>query len=234
MKKLDLVFTLLFFALISLLIIPSTRNFIALSSTNYPYLMGFIKTSILATYGEMIASRIATKNYFSKTGILYRFIIWGFLGMVFVLVFKIFDQGVRASIANGLWLDLFKTNETLNKIFIAFSVSLFLNLIFAPTFMILHRFTDTFIELGNGKIKQIIKVKGKDVMNTIDWKNFFGFVVLKTIPFFWIPAHTITFYLPENYRILSAGFLSIALGLILTLSKLRNQTCKDTNTLKKA
>jgi len=195
MKKLDLVFTLLFFSFISLLIIPSTRNFIASSSTNYPYLMGFIKTSILATFGEMIASRIATKNYFSKTGLLY---------------------------SCGLWFDLFKTNDTLNKIFIAFSVSLFLNLIFAPTFMILHRFTDTYIELGNGKIKQIIKVKGKDVINTIDWKNFFGFVVLKTIPLFWIPAHTITFYLPENYRILSAGFLSIALGLILTLSKLRN------------
>jgi hypothetical protein len=196
--------------------------------------MGFIKTSILATYGELIASRIATKNYFSKTGLLYSFIIWGILGMIFVLAFKIFYQGVRASISSGLWLNLFEANETLNKIFIAFSVSLFLNLIFAPTFMILHRFTDTYIELGNGKIKQIIKVKGKDVISAIDWKNFFGFVVLKTIPLFWIPAHTITFYLPENYRILSAGFLSIALGLILTLAKLKNKGTSDTNPLKKA
>ncbi|MGD9761931.1 MAG: hypothetical protein AB7U52_05850 [Candidatus Izemoplasmatales bacterium] len=221
MKKLDLFFAFIFFSLISLLIIPSTRNFITTSSTNYPYLMGFIKTSLLATFGELIASRIATKNYFSKTGLIYRFIIWGFLGVVFVLVFKIFDQGVRAAITSGLWFDFFKTNETLNHIYIAFSVSFFLNLIFAPTFMILHRFTDTYIDLGNGKIKQIINVKSSEVINKIDWKNFFGFVVLKTIPLFWIPAHTITFYLPENYRILSAGFLSIALGLILTLAKLK-------------
>jgi len=221
MKKLDLFFAFIFIFLISLLIIPSTRNFIATSSTNYPYLMGFIKTSLLATFGELIASRIATKNYFSKTGLIYRFIIWGFLGVVFVVVFKIFDQGVRAAITSGLWFDFFKTNETLNHIYIAFSDSFFLNLIFAPTFMILHRFTDTYIDLGNGKIKQIIKVKSSEVINKIDWKNFFGFVVLKTIPLFWIPAHTITFYLPENYRILSAGFLSIALGLILTLAKLK-------------
>ena len=221
MKKLDLFFAFIFISLISLLIIPTTRNFIATSSTNYPYLMGFIKTSLLATFGELIASRITTKNYFSKTGLIYRFIIWGFLGVVFVVVFKIFDQGVRAAITSGLWFDFFKTNETLNHIYIAFSDSFFLNLIFAPTFMILHRFTDTYIDLGNGKIKQIIKVKSSEVINKIDWKNFFGFVVLKTIPLFWIPAHTITFYLPENYRILSAGFLSIALGLILTLAKLK-------------
>ena len=52
----------------------------------------------------------------------------------------------------------------------------------------------------------------------------------KTIPCFWIPAHTITFLLPENYRILSAGFLSIALGLILTLAKKRRNTNEELST----
>jgi len=222
MKKLDFLFIVFFLVIISLLIIPFTRGFIGKSSSNFPYLMGFIKTAILATYGEMLGSRIANKNYFSKTGLLYRFIIWGFLGMVFVLAFKIFDQGVQSSINSGL-LPSFSVDNLANNIYIAFTVSLFMNVIFAPTFMILHRVTDTFIELGNGSLKQIIKVKGKDVINRIDWQNFFGFVVLKTIPLFWIPAHTITFLLPENYRILSAGFLSIALGLILTLAKLKNK-----------
>jgi uncharacterized membrane protein YeaQ/YmgE (transglycosylase-associated protein family) len=220
MKKLDLLFIAIFIGIITLLIITPTREFIASSSSNNPYLMGFIKTSILATYGELIASRIATKNYFSKKGIVYRFIIWGILGMAFVLVFKIFDQGVRASMLTGL-LPSFTSETLLSNIFTAFSVSFFMNLIFAPTFMILHRVTDTLIDLGDGQINKILKVKGQDVIKTIDWQNFFGFVVLKTIPLFWIPAHTITFLLPENYRILSAGFLSIALGLILTLSKLK-------------
>ncbi|MCX7905011.1 MAG: Mpv17/PMP22 family protein, partial [Caloramator sp.] len=48
---------------------------------------------------------------------------------------------------------------------------------------------------------------------------FISFVVLKTIPFFWIPAHTITFLLPSEYRVLMASFLSIALGAILSLAK---------------
>lgn len=220
MKKTDFLFASIFIFIIVLLVVKPTREFIASNSSNYPYLMGFIKTSILATFGEMVASRIATRNYFSKTGLLYRFIIWGFLGMAFVLVFKIFDQGVRASIASGL-LPSFSVDSLFGKIFTAFSVSFFMNLIFAPTFMILHRVTDTFIDLADGNLTKIFKVKGSAVISKIDWQNFFGFVVLKTIPLFWIPAHTITFLLPENYRILSAGFLSIALGLILTLSKLK-------------
>jgi hypothetical protein len=42
---------------------------------------------------------------------------------------------------------------------------------------------------------------------------------MKTIPFFWIPAHTLTFLLPSEYRVLAAAMLSIALGLILTITK---------------
>jgi len=220
MKKTDLIFAMIFIVIIGLLIIPASRNFIEVSSSNYPYLLGFIKTSILATYGELLASRIISGNFFSKKGLLYRFIVWGFLGMTFVLVFKIFDQGVKSAIASNL-LPSVNTETIFDAIYIAFMTSLFMNLIFAPTFMILHRITDNYIDLGEGSFKQILKVKGKAVINEIDWNNFFGFVVLKTIPLFWIPAHTITFLLPENYRILSAGFLSIALGLILTISKVK-------------
>jgi len=220
MKKIDVVFILIFLGIIALLIIPETRSFIEISSSNYPYLLGFIKTSILATYGELLASRIISGNYFSKKGLIYRFVIWGFLGMSFVLVFKIFDQGVKQAVISGL-LPALSSGTLIEKIYLAFLTSLFLNLIFAPTFMILHRVTDNYIDLGEGKLKGIFRVKGTEVINKIDWNNFFGFIVLKTIPLFWIPAHTITFLLPENYRILSAGFLSIALGLILTISKMK-------------
>lgn len=222
MKKMDYIFAFLFVIIVSLLIIPITREFIGTSSEKFPYLMGFIKTSILATYGELLASRISTRKYFSKKGLLYRFIIWGFLGMAFVLVFRIFDAGIVSSMENNLLVD-FTGDGIFNKIMLAFSISFFMNLIFAPSFMILHRITDTYIDTGKGKLSNIIKINGSKIVESIDWKNFFGFVVLKTIPFFWIPAHTITFLLPENYRILSAGFLSIALGLILTLAKRKNE-----------
>jgi hypothetical protein len=45
---------------------------------------------------------------------------------------------------------------------------------------------------------------------------------MKTIPLFWIPAHTITFSLPPEYRVLMASFLSIALGGILAFAKRRS------------
>ena len=48
------------------------------------------------------------------------------------------------------------------------------------------------------------------------------FVVGKTIPFFWIPAHTVTFLLPPEYRVFVAALLSIALGLILALASSRH------------
>jgi len=44
-----------------------------------------------------------------------------------------------------------------------------------------------------------------------------NFIFKKTIPFFWIPAHTITFLLPAEFRVLFAAVLGIALGLILAI-----------------
>ncbi|GFR35173.1 Mpv17/PMP22 family protein [Thermobrachium celere] len=85
--------------------------------------------------------------------------------------------------------------------------------------MALHRITDTYIDLGQGKLSLILKTNLKDVVNKIDWYGYISFVVLKTIPFFWVPAHTITFLLPSEYRVLMASFLSIALGAILSIAK---------------
>lgn len=226
MKKTDGLFILIFLLFIFLLVIPETRIFIENASSNYPYLMGFIKTSILATYGEMLASRLTSKSYFSKDGLLYRFVIWGLLGMAFVLVFKIFDQGIKSSIDSGL-LPKISQEGFVSRLYVALMTSMFMNLIFAPTFMLLHRITDTYIEIGSGSFKKIRKTKISQVIDSIDFKNFITFVVFKTIPYFWIPAHTITFLLPENYRVLSAGFLSIALGLILTLAKKRRNNNED-------
>jgi hypothetical protein len=50
-----------------------------------------------------------------------------------------------------------------------------------------------------------------------------GFVFKKTIPFFWIPAHTITFLLPPQYRVLYAALLSVVLGILLGVAGKQNQ-----------
>ena len=91
-----------------------------------------------------------------------------------------------------------------------------MNLFFAPAFMAFHKYTDTYLDL---KVARKGAVKIKDITAAIDWDGFVSFIVLKTIPFFWIPAHTVTFLLPGEYRVVVAAFLSIALGAILAFSK---------------
>jgi hypothetical protein len=44
-------------------------------------------------------------------------------------------------------------------------------------------------------------------------------VVAPTILWFWIPAHTITFCLPAEFRIIMAAGLSVCLGAILAFAK---------------
>lgn len=230
MKRQDFLFITVFVLIVCFLAIPYSREWFETATENHPYIMGFVKTSILATMGEMLASRITTKKYLSRPGTIYRFIIWGILGLGFVLMFKVFNQGVISAIDSGL-LPSVNNEGFLGSLYIAFMTSLIMNLIFAPTFMILHRITDTYIDLGNGVFKEINKVKINKVIDNIEWKTFFSFVIFKTIPLFWIPAHTITFLLPENYRVLMAGFLSIALGLILTLSKMKKSGGKESEEL---
>jgi hypothetical protein len=218
MKIKDFIWILIIFIFTSVIVFPQTRTYFEYATEEAPYLMGFLKTGLLATMGELLVKRIKTGFYFNDQGIVYKFIIWGLLGMGFVLVFKIFSSGVVSAQASGL---LPKITEPifLGAILTALMTSLFMNLIFAPTFMMLHRITDGYIELSEGKIKNIEHVQLKQVIEKIDLHQFTSFVVLKTIPLFWIPAHTITFLLPENYRVLMASYLSIALGMILTLAK---------------
>lgn len=135
--------------------------------------------------------------------------------MAFAFVFPLFDGGIKTIFNHQ---DIVQ-HEFFNKLIYAFIISLSMNVIFAPTFMMFHRFTDTYIDLAEGKLKNIGNVEFNQVIKKIDYQFFFSFVILKTIPLFWIPAHTITFILPATYRVLMASYLSIALGILLSLKK---------------
>lgn len=210
MKKGDFLWLLALTAFVLILVLPATHGIFVKLTTNHPYIGGFIKFAILATMGELLAIRIATGDWNKPCGIIYRAIIWGFLGMVIVLIFGLFAMGVKGSLAK----DMLPGGES--KFAFAFFVSSIMNLTFAPTMMAFHRITDTYIDIKyDGKGKVTID----DVVSKIDWKGFVSFVVVKTIPFFWIPAHTITFLLPPEYRVLVAAGLSIALGAILAFAK---------------
>ena len=91
-----------------------------------------------------------------------------------------------------------------------------MNLTFGPTFMAVHKCSDTYLALRakNGK-----GVKLSEVIDAVDWKRFVSFTIFKTVPIFWIPAHTLTFLLPSEYQVTLAALLSVALGIILNLKK---------------
>lgn len=209
MKKGDFIWGATLVAVIAFMIVPATHEIFETMTASHPYLMGFIKFGILATLGELMAIRLATGGYKKPAGFIWRVAIWGFIGMLITLMFNVFPGGVIASQEKGI------LPFAGNNFAFAFFTSTITNLIFAPTFMAFHRYTDTYLDLKAEK-KQ---VSLNDITNAIDWNNFVSFVVLKTIPFFWIPAHTITFLLPAEYRVLAAAFLSIALGAILAIAK---------------
>ena len=212
MKKGDIIWSTFLVIIVLFLLIPGTREIFKDLTASYPYLMGFIKFSILATMGELLSIRIVNKKWKKPTGLFYRVLIWGFLGIVIVLVFDLFNSGVAAAQSKSLL-----PGES-SKFMLAFLTSALMNMIFAPTMMAFHRISDTYIEKMH-KINRKINIE--KVVSAINWGDFVSFVILKTIPFFWIPAHTIVFLLPEVYRIVTAAFLSMALGAILAFATTR-------------
>ena len=124
-------------------------------------------------------------------------------------------EDARAWFAGGLsW----------GKVLVAFCISLLMNSIFAPVFMTLHKITDTHILNNGGTLKGFLRpIKMTEIITNLNWKVQWSFVFKKTIPFFWYPAHTITFLLPQNFQVLFAAFLGVALGVILSIANLKKK-----------
>jgi hypothetical protein len=214
LKRGDIIWTAALIGIIAFLLWPNTNKLFVDFTTNYAYIAGFLKFTILASLGDLLAYRIVTSEWKIRKGFLFRAFIWGFLGVIIVLIFKIFGVGVATAIETGA---LPGSGYT---IAFAFFTSAIMNLSFAPSMMGFHRITDTYADLKFIEGQKNLKLS--QVIGEVDWDNFISFVVLITIPGFWIPAHTITFLLPPEYRVLMAAFLSIALGAILSFAKAKN------------
>ncbi len=214
MKKGDLLWIVVLCAFTALLAIPATHGAFIAATDAHPYLMGFIKFALLATMGELLAARLAAGKWSKLPGMPLKVVIWGIIGILIVLMFTLYSAGVAGAAGKNL---LFVGSGFYSPFLKAFYTSVFMNLTFAPAFMAAHRMTDTWIE---------IRAAGgrpgwPAIVDNIDWKGFYKFVAAKTIPFFWIPAHTVTFMLPPEYRVLASAYLSIALGVILAYARNR-------------
>jgi len=190
--------------------------------------MSFFKFAVLATLGESIGLRIRNGVYNKKGfGLIPRAIVWGFLGLTIKMAFVIFATGTPQFLA---YLGFEKAvvamagSLTPLKLLVAFSISAAMNLIYAPIMMTLHKITDTHILNNNGTIKGFFNpIKFGEIMVNMDWSVQWNFVFKKTIPFFWIPAHTITFLLPSHYQVLFAAVLGIVLGVLLAIASLKSE-----------
>lgn len=211
-------FTIGFFALV-----PGALDRFACLSKEHGFLMSFIKFAVLATFGECLALRITHGSYTQpRFGILPRMLVWGILGVIIKTAFIIFATGgpkVLASMGLAMEPEIMVSNNFSMKLLACFSISVFMNLIFAPVMMTLHKITDTHIHLHGGTLGSLTKaIDFAAILRKIDWQVMYHFVYKKTIPLFWIPAHTVTFMLPAEYQILFAAALGIALGLILAFA----------------
>ena len=89
--------------------------------------------------------------------------------------------------------------------------------------MTLHKITDTHIIKNGGTLAGFFKkIQFGEIMINLDWSVQWNFVFKRTIPFFWIPAHTITFLLPSEYQVLFAAILGIVLGILLAIASLKS------------
>jgi hypothetical protein len=234
MKRNDfLTFLVAILILFPFFIFPPFLGFYRQFNAEHAYLAGFIKFAVLATFGESIGLRIRTGHYYQANfGFLPRAIVWGFLGVSIKMAFVIFGEGAPYMLKTmGVIFPVEQPGDILRqngyfwlKLLSAFSVSTTLNLFFAPVFMTFHKLTDLHILQNGGTMKGFFTpVKFNKHFMEMDWSTQWNFVFKKTIPLFWIPAQTLNFMLPEEYRILFAALLSIVLGVLLSVASLSSK-----------
>jgi hypothetical protein len=203
-KKNDKVISLLVLLITGSLIFVVSRNFFLTFAHEYRLLGGFIKFFLLASIGDFVGLRVKEKQWKVPKNMILKAFVWGIIGIFIVMMFTIFPTGVTELQVIGI------LPFSGNVFFHALFTSIFMNIIFAPTMMFFHRISDTMLN-GASSISEAVK--------EINWDQFVHTVLFKTIPLFWIPAHTITFLIPKEYQVILAAVLGIFLGLLLSVFK---------------
>lgn len=224
MKRQDLYFAIVMLAVfVPFFVSPELYAWYKTFNADHAMIMAFLKFGILATLGEMLGCRISTGNYTTPTfGALPRMVVWGLLGMAISMAMTVFSAGIPAFITamgGEELVEAFKADGfSWGKLIVAFSISVMMNTFFAPVFMTFHKITDTHIAENGGSIKALFRpIAMRRHMMELNWDRQWSFIFKKTIPLFWYPAHTITFMLPGELRVLFAALLGVALGVILAI-----------------
>ncbi|MFA6093289.1 MAG: hypothetical protein WCU88_10350 [Elusimicrobiota bacterium] len=166
---------------------------------DYPYVSSALKFLVLGTLGEwlgaVLRSRVSWRP-FPLYKLWAKAAIWALLGVLIKWIFSSFVLLVLAQSERGL---LPSACGHAGSLAFALAVSFQMNMFFSPFLMYAHRFLDNLADQR--------------------W-NWAGMeTAIYSIAWFWLPAHTVTFLLPENFRVLFAALLSVALGVILGFAK---------------
>lgn len=224
MKRQDLYFALVMLAIfVPFFLSPELYAWYKTFNAEHAMIMAFLKFGILSTLGEMLGCRISTGSYTHQTfGMLPRMVVWGLLGMAISMAMTVFSAGIPAFITNmggsELVASFYAEGLSWGKFVVALAISVMMNTFFAPVFMTFHKITDAHIAECGGSLKALITpIPMQRLIKGINWDVQWGFIFKKTIPLFWYPAHTITFMLPGELRVLFAALLGVALGVILAI-----------------
>ena len=169
---------------------------------NNPLVSAAVQFAFLGTLGEILSSCIQKKKLALSCTILQllgKVLAWALLGIIIKYGFTGMKGFTRALLDHNLLPSIMASGLGW-----AFAVSVLTNIFFGPQMMFFHRLEDNLI------LRQ--------------W-NFDGITVAwKTLIWFWIPAHTLTFSLPKAYQIGLAAVWSVGLGLIMGLTKRTSKT----------
>ncbi|HOO75342.1 MAG: hypothetical protein H7A31_01205 [Thermotogae bacterium] len=153
-----------------------------------PFVLAMIEFAVLGTLGEILANLINKKSI-KVLSIIYSALVWAVLGVLIKFMFTGFSGFVGGLVSKKYLPD--------GNFYNAFFKSFFTNALFGPWIIIIHRFLDNLP-------KKILRLPTKGLKGA-----------LLTLLWFWLPAHTVTFLLPEHWQVTLAAVWSFVLGLIL-------------------
>ena len=163
----------------------------------HPFLSAALQFALLGTLGEIVAASVRHRRFAtpcSWSRLAAKALAWALLGIIIKYGFAGMKGFTQALLDKAL-LPAFLAHGV-GK---AFAVSLLTNVFFGPQMMAFHRLEDNLI-LGE---------KGFAGIERAWW----------TLLWFWVPAHTLTFSLPQEFQIGLAAFWGLVLGVILGLAK---------------
>ena len=178
-------------------------SYIAIVTAN-PLLSAAVQFAVLGTFGELLSNAVVKKNLSlpcSPLKLVGKMAAWAVLGVFVKVCFVAMHGCAQALLEHGFlppW-----SESGLGR---AFTLSFLLQLFTGPQIMFFHRFEDNLIA-------------GKWSMEGIT-------TALKSLVWFWLPAHTVTFMLDKPFQIGLAALFSLALGLILGYAKIKQTSAQ--------